>query len=120
MKAETWVSSSALLTRMNFALALTSGKIKAVKVDVGQLAGSSPPNPPLDSTFALSKLESSLLDGDVSKQDARLDHGADRRSGDERRAAQATPPGREPRLPACCWARRSFREGSFWPLAVGS
>jgi uncharacterized protein (DUF1800 family) len=68
MKAETWVSSSALLTRMNFALALTSGKIKAVKVDVGQLAGSSPPNPPLDSTFALSKLESSLLDGDVSKQ----------------------------------------------------
>ena len=68
MKAETWVSSSALLTRMNFALALTGGKIKAVKVDVGQLAGSSPPNPPPDSTLALSALEISLLDGDVSKQ----------------------------------------------------
>ncbi|MGB7864981.1 MAG: DUF1800 domain-containing protein, partial [Candidatus Sulfotelmatobacter sp.] len=68
MKGETWVSSSALLTRMNFALALTSGKIKAVKVDVGQLAGSSPPNPPPDSTLALSALETSLLDGDVSKQ----------------------------------------------------
>jgi hypothetical protein len=68
MKAETWVSSSALLTRMNFALALTSGKIKAVKLDVGQLAGSSPPNPPPDSTLALSALETSLLDGDVSKQ----------------------------------------------------
>jgi hypothetical protein len=67
MKAETWVSSSALLTRMNFALALTSGKIKAVKVDVAQLAGSEPPNPP-DSTLALSTLENTLLEGDVSKQ----------------------------------------------------
>ena len=39
MKAETWVSSSALLNRMNFALALTSGKIKGVKVDAAQFAG---------------------------------------------------------------------------------
>jgi hypothetical protein len=52
---------------MNFALALTSGKIKAVKVDVAQLAGSEPPNPP-DSTLALSTLENTLLEGDVSKQ----------------------------------------------------
>src|SRR6202167_1796167 len=43
MKAETWVSSSALLNRMNFALALTAGKIKDVKVDVAQLAGSNSP-----------------------------------------------------------------------------
>ncbi|MGA8270994.1 MAG: DUF1800 domain-containing protein, partial [Candidatus Sulfotelmatobacter sp.] len=49
MKAETWVSSSALLNRMNFALALTAGKIKDVKVDVAQLAGNSSPDPPLDS-----------------------------------------------------------------------
>ena len=42
MKAETWVSSSALLNRMNFALALTSGKIKGVKADAAQLAGSGP------------------------------------------------------------------------------
>jgi uncharacterized protein (DUF1800 family) len=68
MKAETWVSSSALLNRMNFAVALTSGKIKAVKVDVGPLAGNNPPNPPPDSTLALSTLEASLLAGDVSKQ----------------------------------------------------
>jgi uncharacterized protein (DUF1800 family) len=68
MKAETWVSSSALLNRMNFALALTSDKIKALRVDVGQLAGNSPPNSPQDSTLALSTLENSLLAGDVSKQ----------------------------------------------------
>jgi uncharacterized protein (DUF1800 family) len=68
MKAETWVSSSALLNRMNFALALTSDKIKALRVDVGQLAGSSPPNSPQDSILALSTLENSLLAGDVSKQ----------------------------------------------------
>src|ERR1700723_2412468 len=61
MKAETWVSSSALLNRMNFALALTSDKIKAVKADVGQLVKSSPPNSPQDSTLALSMLENSLL-----------------------------------------------------------
>ncbi len=69
MKAETWVSSSALLNRMNFALALTSGKIKGVKVDVAQLAGSNAPNSrPADSTATLSALEASLLTGDVSKQ----------------------------------------------------
>jgi hypothetical protein len=68
MKAETWVSSTALLTRMNFALALTGGKIKAVKLDVGQLAGSSPPNPPPEPKVALATLEATLLAGDVSKQ----------------------------------------------------
>ncbi len=39
MKADTWVSSAALLNRMNFALALTSGKVRGVKVDAVQLAG---------------------------------------------------------------------------------
>jgi uncharacterized protein (DUF1800 family) len=66
MKAETWVSSSALLNRMNFALALTSGKIKGVKVDAAQLAGSDPP--PVDSAATLSTLEINLVEGGVSKQ----------------------------------------------------
>jgi uncharacterized protein (DUF1800 family) len=68
MKAETWVSSSALLNRMNFALALTSGKIKDVKVDVAQLAGSGLPNSTADAIAVLSTLEGTLLAGDVSKQ----------------------------------------------------
>jgi uncharacterized protein (DUF1800 family) len=66
MKAETWVSSSALLNRMNFALALTGGKIKGVKVDAAQLAGGS--SPPDDVTLALSAMEGTLLAADVSKQ----------------------------------------------------
>jgi uncharacterized protein (DUF1800 family) len=66
MKAETWVSSSALLNRMNFALALTSGKVKGVKLDVARLTGSD--SAPLDSSGALAKLEADLLDGTVSKQ----------------------------------------------------
>jgi uncharacterized protein (DUF1800 family) len=66
MKAETWVSSSALLNRMNFALALTSGKIKGVKLDVARLTGSD--SAPLDSNGTLAKLEADLLDGTVSKQ----------------------------------------------------
>jgi uncharacterized protein (DUF1800 family) len=65
MKAETWVSSSALLNRMNFALALTSGKVKGVKVDATRLAGSPLPS---DSSATLSTLETSLLAGGVSKQ----------------------------------------------------
>jgi uncharacterized protein (DUF1800 family) len=64
-KAETWVSSSALLNRMNFALALTSGKVRGVKVDVMQLAGGPPP--PADAALVLSALEGKLL-ADVSKQ----------------------------------------------------
>ncbi len=68
MKAETWVSSSALLNRMNFALALTNGKIKGVKVDVQQLAGGNLSTPAADSNFVLSALETNLLAGDISKQ----------------------------------------------------
>jgi len=65
MKADTWVSSSALLNRMNFALALTSGKIRGVKVDTAQLAGSTPPP---DAIATLSTLETSLVSGGISKQ----------------------------------------------------
>jgi uncharacterized protein (DUF1800 family) len=65
MKAEAWVSSSALLNRMNFALALTTGKVKGVKVDSVQLAGNAPAS---DTALALTAMESSLLAGQVSKQ----------------------------------------------------
>ena len=66
MKAETWVSSSALLNRMNFALALTSGKVRGVKVDAVQLAGGPPA--PADASMTLSTMETKLLASDVSKQ----------------------------------------------------
>jgi uncharacterized protein (DUF1800 family) len=66
MKADTWVSSSALLNRMNFALGLTAGKFHGVKVDSVQLAGGPPA--PADATVTLSALEAKLLAGDVSKQ----------------------------------------------------
>ncbi len=68
MKAQAWVSSSALLNRMNFALALTSGRIKDVKVDAVQLVRSNASEAVMDSNLALSALENILLDGDVSKQ----------------------------------------------------
>jgi len=66
MKADAWVSSSALLNRMNFALGLTAGKIRGVKVDTAQLVGSPPPL--LDAALALSTMEGRLLADDVSKQ----------------------------------------------------
>ena len=66
MKGDTWVSSSALLNRMNFALGLTGGKVRGVKVDAVQLAGGAPT--PADGTVTLSTMESKLLAADVSKQ----------------------------------------------------
>jgi uncharacterized protein (DUF1800 family) len=66
MKADTWVSTSALLNRMNFALALTSGKIKGVKTDAAQLAGSGADAP--DANLTLATLEASLIAGGVSQQ----------------------------------------------------
>ena len=66
MKADTWVNSSALLGRMNFSLALATGKLKGVQVDPFHLlpakdAAADPPE-------VLNDLESTLLAGDISKQ----------------------------------------------------
>jgi uncharacterized protein (DUF1800 family) len=66
MKGDTWVSSSALLNRMNFALGLTGGKVRGVKVDAVQLAGGPPT--PADGTVTLSTMEAKLLAAGVSKQ----------------------------------------------------
>jgi uncharacterized protein (DUF1800 family) len=60
MKADAWVNSSALLGRMNFALALTSGKVKGVQVNSELVRN--------DDQQTLATLENSLLAGDVSKQ----------------------------------------------------
>jgi uncharacterized protein (DUF1800 family) len=69
MKADTWVNSSALLGRMNFALGLAAGKIKGVKVDSASLGlGTYVAAGPTDPQRALATLENSLLAGDISKQ----------------------------------------------------
>jgi hypothetical protein len=65
MKADAWVNSSALLARMNFALALASGKMKGVTSDVGSLLGSQAPGDPQQT---LAMLENTLLAGDISQQ----------------------------------------------------
>jgi uncharacterized protein (DUF1800 family) len=64
-KAETWVNSAALLTRMNFALQLATGKLPGTSVDAQALLhGAAAP----DSSSALAVLENGLLAGDVSPQ----------------------------------------------------
>jgi uncharacterized protein (DUF1800 family) len=72
MKAETWVNSSALLARMNFALGLAAGKVKGVKVDnASQSTGTSTEGASgaaADPQQTLARLENSLLNGDISKQ----------------------------------------------------
>jgi|HubBroStandDraft_6_1064221.scaffolds.fasta_scaffold54059_2 uncharacterized protein (DUF1800 family) len=66
MKADAWVNSSALLGRMNFALTLTAGKLKGVQVSPEHtFSGAALPVDPMET---LAVLETSLLDGDVSKQ----------------------------------------------------
>jgi uncharacterized protein (DUF1800 family) len=66
MKAETWVNSSALLGRMNFALALTAGKLKGVQADSEHILGTGVPSG--DPQATLLELETILLAGDVSRQ----------------------------------------------------
>jgi signal recognition particle GTPase len=51
---------------MNFALALTGGKVRGIRVDTGQLVGENPPA--ADPTATLSTLEAKLLVADVSRQ----------------------------------------------------
>jgi uncharacterized protein (DUF1800 family) len=65
MRAEAWVSSSALLGRMNFAMRLASGKINGVAVPPVQVSGAGGVFGPEQ---ALVSLETTLLAGDVSKQ----------------------------------------------------
>ncbi len=63
MKADAWVNSSALLGRMNFVMALTSGKLKGVQVEAEPAPVRSE-----DPQQTLIALENDLLAGDVSKQ----------------------------------------------------
>jgi len=65
MKADAWVNSSALLNRMNFALALGSGKLPGTSLDTQALLQGSKP---ADADHALAALEQRILAGDVSPQ----------------------------------------------------
>jgi uncharacterized protein (DUF1800 family) len=75
MKADAWVSSSALLGRMNFALRLTSGKIREVRIAQPEQAAGDQASTDhasviqtLDLNQELAVLEGHFLEGEVSKQ----------------------------------------------------
>jgi uncharacterized protein (DUF1800 family) len=62
-KAETWVNAGALLNRLNFAMALSSGKMPGTSVDVAALFGEDAGG---DAEMALSRALQALLDGQES------------------------------------------------------
>jgi uncharacterized protein (DUF1800 family) len=66
MKAEAWMSSAALLGRMNFALTLTSGKLNGTQVDPNYLLGAN--GTAHDPRRTLAMLENGLLAADISRQ----------------------------------------------------
>jgi uncharacterized protein (DUF1800 family) len=73
MKAETWVNSSALLNRMNFALMLSAGRLPGLSVDSRTWfappgSGDKQPVTATDPEAVLARLENVLLAGDVSRQ----------------------------------------------------
>jgi len=71
MKAEAWVNSSALLERMNFALALSAGRLKGVRVDWKRLLDGQPASPSPDASESLKTFDglvACLLAGEVSQQ----------------------------------------------------
>jgi uncharacterized protein (DUF1800 family) len=61
MRAESWVNSGALLSRMNFALGLATGKLAGVRVDTTKLAGGG-----TNAEDLLRTLEQTLVAGGVS------------------------------------------------------
>jgi uncharacterized protein (DUF1800 family) len=62
-KAATWVSTGALLNRVNFAVALTNNKVRGAQVDINSLVGADvQANPHL----ALERVEAEFLAGQVS------------------------------------------------------
>jgi uncharacterized protein (DUF1800 family) len=63
MREESWVNSGALLSRMNFALALGTGKLAGVRMDAAALAGGG-----ASAEDVLRTLEQTLLAGEVSAQ----------------------------------------------------
>ncbi|MFY9979737.1 MAG: DUF1800 domain-containing protein [Candidatus Sulfotelmatobacter sp.] len=65
MEADAWVSSSALLNRMNFALALTGGRIRGVRLDASALE---PNTQSSDPSAIVAMFEDKLVAGGVSRQ----------------------------------------------------
>ncbi len=65
MKAETWVNSSALVNRMNFALQLGSGRLPGTTADPQAILRGTTPQ---DAGTAVGIMEGSILAGDVSPQ----------------------------------------------------
>jgi hypothetical protein len=63
-RAEAWVNAGALLARMNFALALTQGRLVGVSVDLSRIAGETIGAP--DS--ALERLLAALLHGQATAE----------------------------------------------------
>jgi uncharacterized protein (DUF1800 family) len=66
MREESWVNSSALLSRMNYALALTASRLQGVSLSPDQLLGSDVNLS--DPATVQARVESAVLHGDVSAQ----------------------------------------------------
>jgi uncharacterized protein (DUF1800 family) len=62
-KAATWVSTGALLNRVNFAVALTSNKVRGAQVDLDSMVGTDVGTNP---QLALDRVEAEFLAGQVS------------------------------------------------------
>jgi uncharacterized protein (DUF1800 family) len=66
MKADAWVNSAALLNRMNFALGLTSGKLRGINISKDAILKEAPP--PTDADSEVAVVANALLAGDISQQ----------------------------------------------------
>ncbi len=63
-KSAAWVSTGALLNRMNFAVALTGNKVRGARVDINSLVGTDLGGNP---QIALQRVESEFIAGQVSE-----------------------------------------------------
>lgn len=103
MKAETWVNSAALLSRMNFALALGAGRLNGTQVAPELLLGKEEAP---DAAAIEATLENDLLAGDVSEQTKAV---IQKQFNDPKVLAQASDP-----------TKQAQREGVMEGLILGS
>jgi uncharacterized protein (DUF1800 family) len=90
--AEQWVNTGALLSRINFALALVSNRIPGTRVDLSRFAGATPVGA-LDKSRVIDSFASVILQGDMSpKTKASLLKQLDEAAANPSAAPQPTSP----------------------------
>ncbi|MFL6229995.1 MAG: DUF1800 domain-containing protein [Pyrinomonadaceae bacterium] len=99
--AEQWVNTGALLSRINFALALVSNRIPGTRVDLSRFAGAAQGATATDKSRVIDQFASVILEGEISpRTKASLLRQLDEAAANPSSAPQPTTPAMNANAPA--------------------